>query len=82
MGSLQAAAETTCIPRHGTPLFPVISFQKSMVFAVRGVAPGRRFWHGPADLRPPFWAGKASFLCACRVRGDGVGLDQDLRQIQ
>jgi hypothetical protein len=41
MGSLQAAAETTRIPRHGTPLFPVISFQKSMVFAVRGVAPGR-----------------------------------------
>jgi hypothetical protein len=82
MGSLQAAAEKTRIPRHGTPLFPVISFQKSMVFALRGVAPGRRFWHGPADLRPPFWAGKASFLCACRVRGDGVGLDQDLRQIQ
>ena len=30
---------------------------KSSVFASRGVAPGIRFWHGPADLRPPFWAG-------------------------
>ncbi len=39
----------------------------------RGVAPGVRFWHGPADLRPPFWAGQASFLCARRTCGDGVG---------
>ena len=31
------------------------------------VAPGMRFWHGPADLRPPFWAGQAFFLCARRV---------------
>jgi hypothetical protein len=82
MGSLQAAAETMRIPRHGTPLFPGNFLSKIDGFGLRGVAPGRRFWHGPADLRPPFWAGKASFLCACRVRGDGVGLDQDLRQIQ
>jgi len=25
------------------------------------------------DLRPPSWAGLASFLCAGRVSGDGVG---------
>ena len=56
--------------------------RKSTVLALRGVAPGMRFWHGPADLRPPFWAGQASFLCARRSRGDGVGSDQDLRQIQ
>ena len=37
------------------------------IFALRGVAPGLRFWHGPADLGPPFWAGQASFLCACRL---------------
>ena len=43
------------------------------ISAAHGVAPGMRFWHGPADLRPPFWAGQASFLCARRSRGDGVG---------
>src|SRR5438105_4169953 len=32
-----------------------------------------RFWHGPADLRPPFWAGQAFFLCARRARGDRAG---------
>jgi hypothetical protein len=43
------------------------SFQKSTVFGLRGVAPGGRFWHGPADLRgrpsgqgrPPFYASAA-----------------------
>src|SRR5438094_836328 len=37
-----------------------------------------RFWHGPADLRPPFWAGQAFFLCARRARGDRRGVHQDL----
>src|SRR5213595_2577408 len=37
-----------------------------------------RFWHGPADLRPPFWAGQAFFLCARRARGDRRGVHQDI----
>src|SRR5437868_10716670 len=37
-----------------------------------------RFWHGPADLRPSFWAGQAFFLCARRARGDRRGVHQDL----
>jgi len=65
-------------PAPGDGRFVGDSFRKSTFFAPRGVAPGMRFWHGPADLRPPFWAGKASFLCACRARGEGVGLHQHL----
>jgi hypothetical protein len=61
---------------------PVLGVLKTPFKAFRSVAPGMRFWHGPADLRPPFWAGQASFLCARRVRGHGVGPNQDLRQIQ
>src|SRR6201988_2304906 len=34
---------------------------------------GSDFGMVPADLRPPFWAGWACFLCAGRIRGDGVG---------
>jgi hypothetical protein len=34
---------------------------------------GDDFGMVPADLRPPFWAGLASFLSARRVRGKGVG---------
>src|SRR5215204_4990697 len=53
------------------------SFQKSTDSGLRGVAPGRRFWHGPADLRPPFWAGKASTIHNTNMRRprsrDGVG---------
>src|SRR5438128_1801777 len=49
------------------------SFQKSTDSGLRGVAPGRRFWHGPADLRSPFWAGKASIICAGRARGMAWG---------
>src|SRR5258705_2630979 len=33
---------------------------------------------GPADLRPPFWAGQAFFLCARRARDDRRGVHQDL----
>jgi hypothetical protein len=61
---------------------PLLGVLKTPLRAFRSVAPGKRFWHGPADLRPPFWAGQASFLCARRVRGHGVGPNQDLRQIQ
>jgi hypothetical protein len=43
MGSLQAAAEKTSSPRHGTPLFPVISFQKSMVLASAALRTGDDF---------------------------------------
>jgi hypothetical protein len=35
---------------------------------------GSDFGMVPADLRPPFWAGRASILCARSFRGDGVGL--------
>jgi hypothetical protein len=61
---------------------PVLEVLKTPFEGFHSVAPGMRFWHGPADLRPPFWAGQASFLCARRVRGHGVGPNQDLRQIQ
>lgn len=56
--------------------------QKRAVFALCGVAPGKRFWHGPADLRQPFWAGLASFLSARRPRRPGRRAIQDLRQIR
>src|SRR5947199_7996623 len=38
-----------------------------MVFGLRGVAPGVRFWHGPGRFEAALWAGKASFLCARRL---------------
>ena len=43
---------------------------------------GSDFGMVPADLRPPSWAGLASFLCACRVSRHGRGAIQDLRQIR
>ena len=46
---------------------------KSTVYALRSVAQEMRFWHGPADLRPPFWAGQAFFLCVRRSRGEAWG---------
>src|SRR5437867_7010864 len=49
------------------------SFQKSTDSGLRGVEPRRRFWHGPADLRSPFWAGKASITGAGRARGMAWG---------
>jgi hypothetical protein len=61
---------------------PVLEVLKTPFKGLHGVAPGMRFWHGPADLRPPFWAGQASFLCAAASSGHGVGPNQDLRQIQ
>jgi hypothetical protein len=30
----------------------------------------------PPDLRPPFWAGKASFLCVRRDSGEGAGVER------
>src|SRR5213080_1232397 len=38
-----------------------------MVFGLRGVAPGVRFWHCPGRFEAALWAGKASFLCARRL---------------
>src|SRR3954463_1540190 len=38
-----------------------------MVFGLRGVAPGERFWHGPGRFEAALWAGQASFLCARRL---------------
>jgi hypothetical protein len=49
------------------------SFQKSAFFAIRGVAPGRRFWHGPADLRPPFGQGRPPFYAPAALAGKAWG---------
>jgi hypothetical protein len=54
------ASSEAAIRRGFTP----DSFQKSTFFAAPGVAPGRRFWHGPAKFEaalygqgwPPFYA--------------------------
>ena len=70
------------MPKRPSCRFPRKTFRKSLFLALHDVAPGMRFWHGPADLRPPFWAGQASFLCAGRNSGDRRGHHQDLRQIQ
>jgi len=37
-------------PGHWVGSLSGESFRKSTDSGLRGVAPGRRFWHGPADL--------------------------------
>ena len=61
---------------------PVLGAVKSRFKALHGVAPGMRFWHGPADLRPPFGQGGPPFYAPAASSGNGVGPNQDLRQIQ
>src|SRR6266700_5172937 len=61
--------------RRPIPALRQIAFkylQKSTIFGVRGVAPARRFWHGPGRFEAAF-LGRAASLCAGRVRGAGVG---------
>ena len=43
---------------------------------------GDDFGMVPADLRPPYWAGPASFLSVRRIKRPGRGAIQDLRQIR
>ena len=52
------------------------------IYLSRGVAPGMRFWHGPGRFKAALWAGRACFFGAGCVRGIGVGLSRDLRQLQ
>jgi hypothetical protein len=55
---------------------------KSALFARRSVAPGVRFWHGPADLGAAL-LGRAGllFMRPAASCGDGEGRHQHLRQI-
>ncbi len=46
---------------------------KSLVLALRSVAQGMRFWHGPADLRPPLWAGAGLLFRRPPLPRCGVG---------
>jgi hypothetical protein len=43
------------------------SFRKSTDSGFRSVAPGGRFWHGPADLRPPFGQGRPPFYASSAI---------------
>src|SRR5262249_52284222 len=49
---------------------------KSPVSALRGVAPGVPFWHGPGRFEAALLGREGLVLCARRVRGAGVGLHQ------
>ena len=59
-----------------------LEYKKGRVSLSAALRRGNDFGMVPADLRPPSWAGLASFLCARRVKRPGRGAIQDLRQIR
>src|SRR6266850_317578 len=53
-----------CCGKSAARPFHAKYLPNSTVSGLRSVAPGVRFWHGPADLRPSFGQGGPSFMRA------------------
>jgi hypothetical protein len=59
-----------------------LEYKKGRFSPTAALRRGGDFGMVPADLRPPSWAGLASFLYARRIMRPGRGAIQDLRQIR